>query len=212
MLLNVDCKISMISFINCGVFIVVRNLMKPFLLSIISVVSCCHCFGQHDTTLSFVEDAIRRRKGVDKIVYLDKSLSFYQPFHSFIRRGNIEGYKGQTKVKMKFTAKEVQHIDKEFKKKKSVRWKDALFTNSVRINEDTLLLLSKDTSSRAYFRQSFGNKYFLVSQPILVRNGTVVIFRVAEMVEPSAGYDLLYIYARKQGKWEQQMLIHAGAW
>jgi len=186
--------------------------MKHFLLSILLVVSCCYSFGQHDTSLTFIEDAIRSRVGVDKIVYLDSSLSFYQPFHSFISRGHIEGYKGQAKVKMNFTEKEVQNIDKEFKRKKPAGWKDALFTNSARINGDTLLLLSKDTSSRAYFRRNFGSKYFYVSQPVFVRNGTVAIFRVAEMVEPSAGYDLMYVYARKQGKWEQQMFIRAGAW
>jgi hypothetical protein len=162
--------------------------------------------------MSFVEDAIKSRKGVAKIVYLDSSLSYYQPFHSFIRRGNLEGYKRQTKVKLKFTEKEVRHIDKEFRKKKSIKWKDALFANSVRITEDTLILLSKDISSRSYFKRNFGNKYFYISEPIFVRNGTVAIFRLAEMIEPSAGYDLLYVYARKQRNWEQQMLIHAGAW
>jgi hypothetical protein len=176
------------------------------------VVSCCQSYGQRDTTLYFIEDAIRSRKGVDKIVYLDSSLSFYQPFHSFIRQRSLEGYKNQSKVKMKFTDKEVQHIDRKFKTQKAIEWKDALFTNSARINEDTLLLLLKDTSSRAYFRQHFGNKYFYISQPLYVRNETVAIFRVAEMVGPSAGYDLLYVYAKKKGKWEQQMLIHAGAW
>jgi hypothetical protein len=186
--------------------------MKRFFLSVILVVNCGQCFGQRDTTLSFIEDAIRSRIGVDKIVYLDSSFPFYQPFHSFIKRRNLEGYKGQDKVKMKFTEKEVKQIDKEFRTKKSVGWKDALFTNSARINRDTLLLLSKDTSSRAYFRRNFGNKYFYISQPVFVRSETVAIFRVAEMVAPSAGYDLLYVYARKQGKWEQQMLVHAGAW
>ena len=77
---------------------------------------------------------------------------------------------------MKFTEKEVQYIDKEFKRKKAIGWKDALFTNSARINGDTLLLLSKDTSSRAFFRRHFGNKYFGISQPVFVRNETVPSF------------------------------------
>jgi hypothetical protein len=192
--------------------IVDRDPMKQFFLSIILLTSCCQGFAQQDTSLFFVEDAIRSRKGVDKIVYLDSSLSFYRPFRTFIRRGKVEGFKGQTKAVMKFTRKDVQHIDREFRRKRVVKWQDALFPNSVRINQDTLLLLSKNASSHAYFKQNFANKYFFFSQPVFIRNGTVAILRVVEMVEPSAGYDLLYIYTRKQGKWKQQMHILTGAW
>jgi len=186
--------------------------MKPSFLLTVFVISCLQIFAQQDTALSFVEDAIRSRKDVRKIVYLDSSITFYQPFRHFIRSGKVEGFKGQAKTSMTFTAKEVRSIDKAFQRVGVVGWHDTLFANSVRVNQDTLLLLSKDANSNAYFKQQFANKYFLFSEPVFVRNGNVAIFRVAEMFGHSAGNDLLYIYSKEQGKWEQQMLIYAGAW
>jgi hypothetical protein len=124
----------------------------------------------------------------------------------------VEGFKGQDKTSMTFTAKEMRSIDRAFRRVRVVGWPDTLFTNSVRINQDTLILLSRDTAHHTNFKRHFANKYFLFSQPIFVRNGNVAIFRVAEMFGHSAGNDLLYIYSKEQGKWGQQMLIHAGAW
>lgn len=122
------------------------------------------------------------------------------------------GYKDRKQVAMKFSKQEINYLDKEFKRVSSIKWKVDLFTNSIRINQDTLLLLGRDTTSRAYFKRNYANKYFYFSQPVFTRNGTVTIFRVAEMVELSCGYDLMFIYAKKQGKWEQEMLIYTGAW
>jgi hypothetical protein len=190
----------------------VRNQVKHSLLSILVVLSCCCSFGQQDTSFSFIEDAIRSRKGIDKIVYLDTSFSFYQPLRSFVKNGHVLGYKGQAEVKMKFTKQEVNSIDEGFKIAKLISWKDDLFANSVRIKQDTLLLLGKGADSRAYFHQHFAEKYFYISQPVFARNGTVAIFRLAEMIGPSAGYDFLYIYVKEKDKWEQKMFIHAGAW
>ena len=161
--------------------------MKHSLLSILVVLSCCYCFGQQDTSFSFIENAIRSRKGIDKIVYLETSLSFYQPLRSFVKNGHVIGYKGQAKVEMKFTKQEVNSIDKWFKDAKVISWKDSLFANSVRITQDTLLLFGKDADSLTYFHQHFAEKYFIISQPVFVRNGTVAIFRLAEMIGPSAG-------------------------
>lgn len=186
--------------------------MKFLLILVAGIMTCYRCIAQQDSSYFLIEDAIRSRKGFEQIVYLDSSILFYQPFHLFLRKGRIIGYKGKEKVGMKFTGGEIKYLDKEFKRKSSIKWNGSLFTNSIRISQDTLLLLERDTASRAYFKRHFANKYFYFSQPIFIRNRTIAIFRIAEMEEPSAGYDLLYIYTKRQGKWDQQMLIHAGAW
>ena len=57
------------------------------------------CFGQQDSALSLIEDALRSREQIDKIVYLDGSLGYYKQFHEFVRKGLVTGYNGQQKVK-----------------------------------------------------------------------------------------------------------------
>ena len=186
--------------------------MKLFLSILIFFVSSIQSFGQKDSSLFLVEDAMRSRRGIDKIVYIDSSISFWRPFNQLVKKGKAEGFKGISKVTLQFSPKEIRYLDKVFRKQKAVQWPNNLFSNCIRINEDSLLLLSKDTSSRNHFKRNFGEKYFYFCQPVLIRNGTMAIFRLAEMLEPSAGYDLVYFYIKKQGKWEQFMFIHAGSW
>jgi hypothetical protein len=191
---------------------IMQNQVKHLLL-LIFFVSYSYCsFGQHASSFSFIGDAIRSKIGIGKIVYLDTSIRFYQPFHLFIKKSYAVGHIGQTEVKMKFKKAEINSIDEAFKKTKAVKWEDSLFQNSVRITEDTLLLLGKNADSRKYFKKHFGNKYFFISQPVFARNGTVAIFRLSEMEEPSSGFDFLFIYVKQQKNWEQKMLIHSGAW
>jgi hypothetical protein len=188
--------------------------MKHSFLSVLLVLISYCSFGQYNTFFPFIEDAIksRNRNSISKIVYLDSSILYYQAFHHFIDKGNAIGRKGQSKVKMRFKKEEINLIDKGFKNAKRIKWEDSLFTNSVRITPDTLLLLRKNIDTYKYFQKHFANKYYYISQPIFARNGTVAIFRLEEMYSPSAGYDLLYIYVKQQEKWEQKMLIHVGAW
>jgi hypothetical protein len=186
--------------------------MKHSLSSILLVLYSYCSFGQHDTSFSFIGDAIRSRIGIGKIVYLDTSIRFYQPFHLFIKKSYAVGYIGQTEVKMQFKKAEIDSIDNAFKNTKAVKWEDSLFPNSVRITQDTLLLLGKNADSHKYFKNHFSNKYFYISQPVFARNGTVAIFRLVELVRPVDGFDFLFIYVKHQKRWEQKMLIHAGAW
>jgi hypothetical protein len=55
-------------------------------------------------------------------------------------------------------------------------------------------------------------EYFLFSPPVFFRNNTLAVFRLCELYYPVAGYDLLYFYEKRNEKWGQILLIHAGAW
>jgi hypothetical protein len=186
--------------------------VKSLFLNIIFFIICSKVFGQNDYALSIIEDAIRSRQKVNYIVYLDSSINYHQSISDFVKKRKIHGYKDTTKVILELSKKEIEYLDQGFKNTKKNLWRENMFENSLRINQDSIKIFSDSTKGHLYFRKNFGEKYFLFSPPVFFRNNTLAVFRLCELYYPVAGYDLLYFYEKRNEKWGQILLIHAGAW
>ena len=187
--------------------------MKLLLLNIILLFASYKVFSQNDSTLPMIEDAIRSRKGVNKIVYIDSSIHYYHEIRTFVKKRKFTGYKDTTKITLSLSKKEIEFLDHSFKTSKVASWKQNMFENSVLVSGDSIKKIFSDkTKSLPFFHKNFGVKYFLISPPIFFRNNTLVIFRICELYYPVAGYDLLYIYEKRNSSWHQLMFIHTGSW
>jgi hypothetical protein len=186
--------------------------MRHFLSCIISFLLVFNSFAQYDSATFIIENAIHTRKNIDKIIYLDSSVGYFQSLGHFVRKGKLAGYNDTVKTTLSLSKREIKYIDSEFNTIKPVAWNQNMFENSVMITKDSLEIFYDGLKGPKYFQNHFAKKYFLFSKPVFIRNNSVAIFRLYEMYGPSSGYDLLYIYQRAADKWQQLMLIYMGAW
>jgi hypothetical protein len=190
----------------------VNNWMKALITIIGFFFWAFPCFAQTGSYSIMVEDALRSRYQLDKIVYVDSSILFYPPFSRFARKGVVSGFLGRSAVSMKFSSVELRLIDKAMATQKREKWPDSLFTNGLLITHDSLVsVFSHTDKGQPYFEKVFSRYYFYFSGPLLLRNNTLAIFRTLEMIHPSAGYARLYIYEHQDGRWKQKMWIQEGA-
>ncbi|GAA4344276.1 hypothetical protein [Flaviaesturariibacter amylovorans] len=162
-----------------------------------------------------VRDAICSIRDEPVITYVDSSLGYYQPFSYFARKGRVEGHlqlRAPEKTAMVFTRAELAAIDHQMASAPPRLWPLQLFANSVRIPTDSTHVLPHYMRTTEFARNRQYRYYYHLSAPVSIRNGSVVIFRMAEMIHHSAGYDFLFIYVCEQQGWKRRMTIRAGAW
>jgi hypothetical protein len=188
--------------------------MRTLLIFVIPFAICSfHLFGQADVTTSIIEDAIKGRKDVTKIIYLDSSLNYYTPVSNLTKRKRIEGYKDTAKVVLTLSKSDIKSLDSAFKNAKTVVWAQNMFKNSLMLTTDSLMAIFSDTNrGRPYFEKNYSKKYFLFSKPVFIRGNTLAALRLVELYYPVAGNDLLYFYQKKSGEWQQYMIVYLGAW
>jgi hypothetical protein len=126
------------------------------------------------------------------------------------KKGTLYGYSDTTKVSLYLQKSEIRFLDREFKKESSFTWGANMFTNSIRIPLDSvnhyLRKLIKDQANIRYKR------YFHFSHPVYFRNGSLAVFRLAEMYGYSSGYDYLFFYQKVDNEWKCYMKVGMGAW
>lgn len=161
-----------------------------------------------------IEDAIRSRKKTDTVFYVDSSIVFWGDFSRFSEKGRVEGFidKMETKTFMTFTRKELREVDRKMRESPSTYWPDGLFAISARVPFDSVSSMGNYMATPEFWKERKYRWYYHFSQPVFIRNNTVAIFRVSEMIEPSSGYDFFFVYVKENGNWMRRMAIHTGSY
>ena len=113
---------------------------------------------------------------------------------------------------MLFTKNELKDINRQMRQQNSQLWPATFLPGSVRLSNDSILRFTQYRAEPRFREDSKYRWYYLFSQPVFIRGNNVAIFRVAEMIGPSAGNDLVFIYIKEVNNWKYKMIIHAGAW
>jgi hypothetical protein len=162
-----------------------------------------------------IRDAIYSRRDTPIVYYIDSSITFYHEFSQFAKHGSVEGFEDPDKgmvTDMKFSKAELKYIDKQMNLQRPTRWPDLMFPKSIRITADSLSQFLSYRTSAEFQKERNVKWYYLFSQPIFVRNNTIAIFRLAEMIHQSAGNDLIFVYLKSGNSWARRMTIWAGSW
>jgi hypothetical protein len=171
--------------------------------------------GQDSVTVKLFSDAINFRRASSLVYYVDMSIVPNGNFSHFKKHGHVEGFidpLNNRTTSMRFSKKELKYIDRQIILKNSIQWPDHLLPNSIRITSDSILNFLSNQTSSEYLKDHKDKWYYFFSEPIFIRNNTVAIFRLAEMINPSAGNDLMFVYLRIDETWTRKMTIWVGSW
>jgi len=175
-----------------------------------------NAFSQDTIYSKILKNAICELRPNSTIYYVDSSFNFYGPFSRFAKKKNVEGYsdlKNKQKTSIKFTRAELRDIDAQILKYSAKLWPINFIEKSVRLNNDSLKSLIKSNYTRYVLKENANIvHYYILSQPIFVRDSSVAIFRIAEMENYSAGYDYIIIYCKEDQQWVHKLTIYTGAW
>jgi hypothetical protein len=213
--LNAKLKIWLAS-INSGYLDVVRNLMRVTFTIWIFFLSFS-AKGQELTFADLFSDAVRSLYDTSGIVYMDSSLTFYQTLSKFADRngrvfGNIN-IREKALTSILFTKPELRAADKKMRQQSSIQWSVGLFSGSMRLVQDSIAWFTRYMSTPEFQRgERIYRHYYYFSQPVVIRAGTLAIFRVADMIQNSAGYDYLFFYEKTPNGWRRKMTLRSGAW
>ncbi len=189
--------------------------MKGYLLIAITSITFIQGKAQDSAVPEIITDAIYSLRDSSKIFYIDSAFQFYGKFSRFAKAEKVKGVvdvRSGVKTSMRFSRKELIEIDDKFSRQKTIQWPADFLTNSNRMSNDSVI------SYTSYLRNSGFNKdqnykfYYLFSQPVFVRNASVAIFRLAKMIDHSAGNDFVFIYFKEPLGWKRKMIIRSGAW
>lgn len=166
-----------------------------------------------DENTRLIEIAIRDRKNVERIVYLDSSFSGCEPISRLAKNGTLTGYKDTSKVvTLKLSPNEIRFIDSGFKAVKRIPWTPNMFANSVMMCRDSVQRYFRNNEGYDYFKNVLGPKFFLFSPPVMIRRNTIAIIHLGEFLRPDAGTDLLCVYQKVSGNWRHLMWVPIGFW
>ena len=173
--------------------------------------------GQELPIADLFSDAVRSLNDTSGIVYIDSSLKFYQTLSDFADRsgrvfGNIHvGEK--TVTSLLFTKAELREADAKMKRLSSIQWPVGLFPSSKRLTQDSIVGFTSYLNTRGFQRGEYQYRhYYHFSQPVVMRARTLIIFRVASMIQQSSGYDFLFFYEKGRSGWRRKLTLRSGAW
>jgi len=189
--------------------------MKFFLIITVLVSSILNCSAQDSLYSIILKDAIQSRRDSNAIVYIDSSIEFYGGFSRYAKGNKVNGFidlKSMKRTSMKFTRRELREIDQLFSDHSNILWPENYIPNSVRMPYDSILSYTKYQTTPEFLKHGKYKFYYLFSQPVYIRNRSVAIFNLAEMINHSAGHNLVFIYVKENEVWKRKMAISIGAW
>ena len=189
--------------------------MKFLLILIVLFITNLNCSAQDSLYSIILKDAIHSRRDSTTIVYIDSSIEFYGGFSRYAKGNKVNGFidfKSMKQTSMNFTRRELKEIDQLLSDHSKILWPDNYFPNSFRMPYDSIQSFTNYLASPDFLKHSNYKYYYLFSQPVYIRNKSVGIFYVAEMINHSAGHALVFIYVKEYGEWKRKMTISIGAW
>ena len=172
--------------------------------------------GQDSLDRELIKDAIYQLRWKDSIFYIDSSLSMYPRFSALARSGKITGDlrdKNRSAVSIAFTKAELKEIDRQFSKQSVIEWPKDFLGKSIRLSFNSIDSFTRYIYARRRLTDTLIYRfYYLISKPVYARNNTVAIFRLAEMIDRSAGYNFVVIYVKENECWKLKMFKVTGAW
>ncbi len=187
--------------------------MKSFFIIFVSLFIWRESSGQDKIPASLYQEAINSYRGPIHIYYMDSAMLPHRNLSYYSRKRKIQGHydlKGNEPRSLKFTKRQIKELNTSIKNLKPQQWPDDMFKISTRLTQDSLLTFTKYLSN---FDSNRSYKYYYYFSPIaFTSDSTIAIFRMAEMITPSAGYDFLIIYIKKDGIWKRKLIKHIGSW
>ena len=193
--------------------LVVRNRMKT-LTTLVLQFSILTVWSQTLPVSELFTTAVQSIRQTSQFIYIDSSLPYHRNISHYTVNGQLEGFidDKQTKTTIILSKAELKELDKQIKSQKAIQWPIDLLTPSIRLAQDSIYSFTKYIRTPNFHQNKVYLWYYHFSQPVTTRNNTIAIFRVASMLNQSAGDDFLFVYEKQNDGWHRILTYWMGAW
>jgi hypothetical protein len=170
--------------------------------------------GQDSISRSLILDAINFRRHDPVIYYADSSITFFKKLSRYAKHRRIDGFvdpaKG-IKGSIILSKADLRQADKQNHFQSSKQWPELFFPNSVRLSIDSLSSFMNYQMSDDFQKNRKYKWYYFFSQPVFLKNGTIAIFRLVELIRQVAGNDLIFVYVKDRQSWNRKLIVWTGS-